>query len=445
MGSLPESIGLALLDFLQYVRQNSPFYKELWRDVPETAERIEDFPIVDHTAFWEANSCLNSKVVTTKQDDGIIFKTGGTTSNPKVTFYSHAELDSVAKQLADCLVRCGVGRGDRVANLFYAGDLYGSFLLHVLSVHHHPAGAIQIPVAGHVAVESMVDYVAEFAATVVLTTVTTMCRMAETLRAQNNRTLPSVRLLLFSGEALYDDQAALLREAFPAATVTSLVYGSMDGGVIGLPLPQHHGDDDDDDADGAARRDPRVHRANEPLVRVEIISEDDGRAVAEPGVPGALVVTNLERRLMPVVRYPSGDRAEWLDVAKRVFRVLGRDGRTALRLGPVSLDFAHLRKVVAAALGAGAAMAALQAVVTRRDAKDLLTVLVAHQPRDPAAVAAAIASELDAQRPMFKEEVDKGLVNALEVRFVTMGELRVNPRTGKIQDVVDVRGVTLSQ
>lgn len=77
MGSLPESPDLALLDFLQYVRQNSPFYKELWRDVPETAERIEDFPIVDHTAFWEANSCLNSKVVTTKQDDGIIFKTGG--------------------------------------------------------------------------------------------------------------------------------------------------------------------------------------------------------------------------------------------------------------------------------------------------------------------------------------------------------------------------------
>ncbi|KAK7700435.1 hypothetical protein SLS57_012103 [Botryosphaeria dothidea] len=334
MGSLSDPADLALSEFVHYVRQNSPFYREFWKDVPETAEHLEDFPIVDHTAFWEANSCLDSKVVTTEQKDGIIFKTGGTTNNPKVTFYSHAELDSVAKQLAHCLERCGVGRGDRVANLFYAGDLYGSFLLHVLSLHHHPAGAIQIPVAGHVAVDAMVGYVAEFAATVVLATVTTMCKMAEALQRQD-ATLPSVRLLLFSGEALYADQTALLRARFPGAAVTSLVYGSMDSGVIGLPVRA---------TDRGQHPDPRVHEANAPRLRVEIVAPD-GAAITRPGVAGALVVTNLERRLMPVVRYPSGDRAEWLDREKRLFRVLGRDGSAALRLGPVSLDFAHLRGI----------------------------------------------------------------------------------------------------
>lgn len=351
-----------------------------------------------------------------------------------MTFYSHAELDSVAKQLAHCLERCGVGRGDRVANLFYAGDLYGSFLLHVLSLHHHPAGAIQIPVAGHVAVDAMVGYVAEFAATVVLATVTTMCKMAEALQRQD-ATLPSVRLLLFSGEALYADQTALLRARFPGAAVTSLVYGSMDSGVIGLPVRA---------TDRGQHPDPRVHEANAPRLRVEIVAPD-GAAITRPGVAGALVVTNLERRLMPVVRYPSGDRAEWLDREKRLFRVLGRDGSAALRLGPVSLDFAHLRGIVAAALGGGdAAIGALQAVVGRRDAKDLLTVLVAQRPRDPARAAAAVARELDARRPMFAEEVRRGCINEVEVRFVGMEALRVNARTGKIQDVVDVRGDALS-
>lgn len=85
MGSLSDPADLALSEFVHYVRQNSPFYREFWKDVPETAEHLEDFPIVDHTAFWEANSCLDSKVVTTEQKDGIIFKTGGTCRRPSKT------------------------------------------------------------------------------------------------------------------------------------------------------------------------------------------------------------------------------------------------------------------------------------------------------------------------------------------------------------------------
>ncbi|KAK7967204.1 uncharacterized protein PG986_001481 [Apiospora aurea] len=131
----------------------------------------------------------------------------GTTAHPKVSFYSHSELESVSRQLAEGLTRCGVRAGDLVANLFYAGDLYGSFLLHILSVYHlPPGGAIQLPIAGHLSLESMEAHIVEFEASGVLATVTTMSKLAERILSAG-KTHPYVRLLLFSGEAFYADQA----------------------------------------------------------------------------------------------------------------------------------------------------------------------------------------------------------------------------------------------
>ncbi|KAJ0144852.1 hypothetical protein CTA2_1087, partial [Colletotrichum tanaceti] len=354
-----------------------------------------------------------------------------------VSFYSQKEFHSISTQLAESLARCGVGRGDVVANLFYAGDLYGSFLLHILSVYHLPGGAIQLPVAGHVSVESMERQIAEFEAAVLLGTVTTMSQIAERILLLGaGRTHPHVRLLLFSGEAFYDDQAALLRAAFPNATVRSLVYGSMDSGVIGLPPAAEH-----------YTGDPRLHQVNDPGIIVEIVN-GDGEVTSVPGEEGSLVVTNLERRLMPIVRYPSGDRAAWVDPSLGLFRVLDRD-RTAIRLGPVSIDFVHLRKVVSTVLG-DRPVGRLQAVVTREDRKDLLTLNIAYAPAaaaeeedEEARLRAELEEELGTVRPMFREHVDKKLINPLQVRFLSTQELAVNPRTGKIVEVLDLRSTTV--
>lgn len=325
-----------------------------------------------------------------------------------------------------------------MANLFYAGDLYGSFLLHVLSVYHLPAGAVQLPVAGHVGLASMEAHLVEFEAGVVLATVSTMSKLAERALGAG-KTHPYVRLLLFSGEAFYADQAGLLRNAFPHATVKSLIYGSMDCGVIGLPPlagPE------------VVENDPRLHQVNSPAIVVEILSDDDdgqGQPITTPGEAGRLVVTNVERRLMPIVRYPSGDRAAWVDASRGLFRVLDRD-RTAIRLGPVSIDFVDLRRVVAAALeGVSATMGALQAVVSREDRRDKLTLAIAYTPASEGqgwALQGAIRAGLDASRPMFREHVDKGLVAELGVRFVRMEELAANPRSGKAVEVLDIRSTT---
>ncbi|KAL8298841.1 hypothetical protein RB597_007458 [Gaeumannomyces tritici] len=449
-----------LAEHLRFVRQHSPFYASSWSgaDVPEEVEApdlLSRVPLVDHSAYWRANTSRGSRVLTGPHEDGIIFKTGGTTSSPKVTFYSHAELLNVSFQFAECLVQCGVVRGDRVANLFYAGDLYGSFLLHILSVFHMGQlpglqGAIQVPIAGHVSIPSMAGYMTELETTVVLGTVTTMCKIAEHLTATDPETgeqthaaeaaaiASNVRVLLFAGEPLFDDQVAVLRKAFPRAEVRSIVYGSMECGAIGLPPAGLPGSNS---LWSSEKMDPRLHVANRKYNVILEIMTEDGRVTTTPGEVGSLVVTNLNRRLMPVVRYPSGDLGCWVDFESGLFRLLGRD-RLALRIGPVSLDFLHLRQIVTSALGPDRAIAGLQARVSRVDSKDLLTVLVAYRPATAAeevGLRNVVAAALDEARPMFQGHVRDGLISPLHVEFVSTDALAVSERTGKVVDVLDTR------
>ncbi|GHH85362.1 hypothetical protein [Streptomyces capitiformicae] len=74
------------------------------------------------------------------------------------------------------------------------------------------------------------------------------------------------------------------------------------------------------------RRDPllRVHTVHRPRTVTEVVDDDSSETITEPGRPGRLVVTDLGCRLMPVIRYPTGDRGEWVDRGAGRFRLLGR-------------------------------------------------------------------------------------------------------------------------
>lgn len=65
-----------------------------------------------------------------------------------------------------------------------------------------------------------------------------------------------------------------------------------------------------------------------------------GNLVTEEGVKENVVITNLNRRLMPIIHYPMGDPAERIDYSLRKFRLCGRGavGRVSLK-GIISSSF----------------------------------------------------------------------------------------------------------
>ena len=67
----------SLQELVTYARKNSPFYAELYRDVPERISRITQLPVVDQIEFWAANTWRNNRLLTGPVTDGAVYKTPG--------------------------------------------------------------------------------------------------------------------------------------------------------------------------------------------------------------------------------------------------------------------------------------------------------------------------------------------------------------------------------
>ncbi|KAK0124351.1 hypothetical protein ONS95_009319 [Cadophora gregata] len=411
-----------LNDLLSFVRTNSPYYQRLWRNVPsDGSASLDQYPVVDHASYWTANTCMNSQVLTGPHVSGIVLKTGGTTSHPKVTFYTKDELRMASQQLGLGILAAGVRSHDRVANLFYAGEMYGSFLLHVLSIMDLTIPLVHLPIGGSCASETTIQYMRESSATVVFSTVTTLVKLAEYL-LERQEVMPGIRVLMFSGEAFYEDQRSRVSHAFPGAMIRSLIYGSIDAGALGYSTSEN---------------DSRLHAVSSPYVMLEI-APDGLTSTKANGIPGSVLVTNMGRRLQPVIRYPSGDLAEWVDYEKGIFRVLGRD-IIGVRIGPVSFDTKHLRQIVASSLDTSGDLSAFQAVISRANMRDVLTLNVGFRPVDEEATKIAISAALNDARPMFLDHVQRGLIAPLQIEFLAVERFKISPTTGKLAELVDER------
>ncbi|MFJ8584846.1 phenylacetate--CoA ligase family protein [Streptomyces sp. NPDC093595] len=418
-----------LTDLIRFARHNSPFYRELYAALPPDAHRLTDLPVVDQEAFWAANTLHGNRVLTGPLSEATVYKTGGTTGAPKFSVYTRDEWRTFVTAFGHGLVDAGLRPGHRVADLFYAGELYASFLFVLDALAHCPVDNVRLPIGGAAPLESTVPTLRDFAAQVVAGTPTTLCRLAEHLIAAGLR-LDDVELVLFGGEALFADQRGLLAAAFPNAAARSVGYASVDAGLLGRPVPGP---------------DPRVHRAFAPHSVVEILDDATDEPVTEPGRPGRVVVTSLFRRLMPVIRYPAGDRAEWTDTEAGHFRILGR-AEEGVRVGPVSLHARDAQDAVADADTSGRVIG-MQLVVRRWDGRDGLVLRLATAPGDDdpaglAELAGTVTARLEKARPLYPDSVRAGFVHPLTVEWARHRDLAVNARTGKLVRVLDERPTT---
>lgn len=411
----------ALQELVDYARRNSPYYTELYASLGANVT-LEKLPVLDQGQFWAANTLVNNRLLTGPLTDAIVFKSGGTTGKPKFSVYTRPEWEAFTQAFGRGLVDAGLRPGDRVANLFYAGELYASFIFILKSIEHAPVATLHLPVGGATPPEAIVAAIEDFHVNAIAVVPTTVCRLAEHC-LKVGKTLPTVERILFGGEALYEDQKPLLAKAFPNAGVRSIGYASVDAGLLGCAV---------DDPD------PSIHRAFQPETILEILDEDTGEPICTPGRPGKVVVTSLTRRLMPILRYPAGDLAEWVDYDRRRFRILGRSEEGA-RIGPVTLYIEDLRTLVTT-VDQGQVVVGMQLVLRHSSGKDQLVLRLATSERGShEAFGAQIAKQLDETRPMFRDHVKNGQIHPLAIDWVEQADLVVNARTGKMVRLIDER------
>ncbi|MFJ4186707.1 phenylacetate--CoA ligase family protein [Kitasatospora sp. NPDC089509] len=408
-------------ELVAFARAHSPFYAELYRDLPPGTDRLDRLPVIDQAAFWTANSWPDNRVLTGPLTDAGVYRTGGTTGAPKLSPWTRTEHADSVTAFGAGLVRAGLRPGHRVANLFMAGELYGGFLYIENALHHAPVENVRLAVGGAAPDDAVADLIGGFGVHVLAGEPMKLSSVAECLVRRGERA-DSVELLLFGGDLLFADLRPLLARAFPKAVVASVGYASNDAGLVGSPVP---GDD------------PRVHEAFPDRTVVELVDDATGEPITTPGVPGRVVVTNLFRTLLPILRYPTGDRAEWTDDGCRRFRLLGRSAEGA-RVGPVAMPTEEVRAALLAADPAGA-IAGMQLVQRRWDGRDGLVLRLGCTEQPPPGLSERLVEAVYAARPLYPAEVALGTVHHLTVEWVPRAELVTNPRTGKLQQVLDER------
>lgn len=91
-------------EIIAYARKNSGYYAELYKDLPEDAP-LEALPFIDQDDFWAHCDKDGGTVITRPHLDGQIFKSGGTTGDPKYSLYSAEEWETLCKCSGAALIK----------------------------------------------------------------------------------------------------------------------------------------------------------------------------------------------------------------------------------------------------------------------------------------------------------------------------------------------------
>ncbi|MEB0046792.1 MULTISPECIES: AMP-binding protein [unclassified Pseudomonas] len=413
-----------LEQLVHYIREHSPFYNEHFKDVPRENLTLSDLPLIDVGHYWSASHNLaHWPVLTAPVEDAVVFKTGGSTGVIKLAVYTHEEWQALVSAFGESL-SCQLNKGDRIANLFFAGDLYASFLFIHDALAHATVSISEFPFTGHVDFQGLAAAIGDHRINVLAGVPAQLLKFAAYL-TQQNRVLSEVDSVLYGGESLFAGQLAVLAHVFPNARVASIGYASVDAGLIGSS-----------DREAALGE----HRAFDQHTVLEIIDEHSGEIIEECNRVGRLVVTNLGRRLMPIVRYPVGDRACWVEPAntpRRKFALRGRSLHSQrVRVGVMSLLTEDIQDTIKR-LGNSDQW---QLLIEHPRHKDRLSIYWVPEPgtTDIDRLNLALYQALLDLYPQIDQQTRDGLLD-FRVMPCSVTDLTLHPRSGKQLRVLDLR------
>lgn len=407
-------------EIIKYARSNSAYYKELYKNLPEDVS-LEDLPLIDQEDFWEHCDNTGGTVATRKQTDGQVFKSGGTTGSPKYSLYSAEEWETMCEGSGAVLTRGGLSNGAKVANMFYAGGLYASFLYTYSMLYFAPAKTIMYNLSGNISIEEIVDTILHHQITCLAGLPSMLSKIASYIN-ENNLTGFAVDTVYFAGETLYQDQRDRICKTFGREIdFRSVFYASNDGGPIGYYTKDCGFNE---------------HRVISDLCIVELIDPDTGEIIREMNRPGKVYITSLFKTLVPVIRYPAGDMGEYVEPegnADRKFRLLGRSD-IAARAGYVTLYPQDIGNILNKC---GIEYYSYQIIVTREE-KDKFTFKIA-VPQETVTDTDKFFEFLYEERPLIKDAINDNTIDIPKVEWCKASDLEYNERTGKLKVIIDKR------
>lgn len=405
-------------EIIAYARENSKYYKELYAGIKEKPE-LTSLPLINQDHFW-ANCDKNGYCVATRpQRDGQIFKSGGTTGSPKYSLYSAEEWETMCECSGAMLPKGGLTNGTKIANLFYAGGLYASFLYTYSMMYFSPAKPILFNLSGNISIEEIVQTIHDHKINCLAGLPSILTKIISYIE-ENNLSGFYVDTIYFAGETLYHDQRKKICKTFGREIeFRSVFYASNDGGPIGY-FTSDCGFNE--------------HRIMSDLTILELIDPDTGEVITEENRPGVIYITSLFKTLVPLIRYPAGDIGEYTEpagVPDRKFRILGRSD-VAARAGYVSLYYQDLGEILKKC---NIDYFSYQIITKRSDKDYFLFKIACSEPGDTDLFISTLLND----RSVLKDGINDNNINMPVVEWCKPSDLDYNPRTGKLKSIIDAR------
>lgn len=416
-----------LNDIISAARSNSRFYKDLYRNL-SVNPKLSDLPLIDQREFWNKNEYKNNCICTEEIRGGVIFKSGGTTGAPKFSWYKKDEWETFTTLFGEGISQLDLNSSDRVANLFYVGEMYASFLFINKSFENAPLNCLQFPIAGHTSLESTLNSVNDYGINVLVGVPTTFVQIAIFLEKNLNPKMflaaQNIEKIFYGGEALFIEQEILLKRVFKnLKVISSIGYASVDAGHLGY----------------STKNSPKgIHEVFSDSTIMELIDEESGAVINSANCVGKLVYTNLTRIGMPILRYPVGDKGKWCEgfIGKK-FELLGRSEEGA-RVGPVTVSRDDILQTFKSAK-LYSFLDLFQLQIERIKGFDQLSLLFSSRKMFSALEIETLREHFYLQRKMFKECILQGILAPIIIKQIFGEEFSRNPRTGKLIFISDKR------
>jgi phenylacetate-coenzyme A ligase PaaK-like adenylate-forming protein len=409
---------------ISYAKKHSKYYSTtLPADKITTLEQVSQLPILTSSMLKQHASNAQCGLLTNKLAFCHVFSSGTTTGTPKFIFRSHQENNTNAKMLAKGLKICGLQKHDIVANLLASNSLWSGMTIFNLVLTH--IGCCILGVGKDYTQEFLIDIIRRFNVTTLLGMPTQIATLAHYIEEKNIKDICIPRIII-GGEYLYKDAKKYIKKILKIKHIQSTGYTSSDTGAIGYQC--------------VFCKDNEYH-LHSNMQHLEILNLNNSKP-APLGNKGRIVVTNLDRTLMPLIRYESGDLGKILNKDCKCnstdlkFQLLGR-GDDNIIVGPKIISIEYFAKAIAKFKELALSF---QVIINNTNGTDHITIIceIKNQTKISAQLKQDLYNEILAITTI-KHLINRKFISDIFINIVAYGSISRNHTTGKIRNIIDER------
>ena len=268
----------------------SPFYKKRLGDAGITADSInslDDLRKIPFTTKQDLRDNYPFGLVGANMDDAVrIHSTSGTTGNPCVVVYSEHDICSWANMIARNLYMVGCRKSD----VFQNSSGYGMFTGGLgFQYGAEKLGATTVPAAAG-NTKRQIKFIRDFGTTSLHAIPSYAIYMAEAIQAEGiDPTTLGLRTLVIGAEPHTEEQRRRIERMLGVKAYNSFGMTEMNGPGVAFECKEQYG----------------MHLWEDNYI-LEIVDPDTLEPVPD-GEIGEMVLTTLDRTMMPILRYRTRD------------------------------------------------------------------------------------------------------------------------------------------